>query len=262
MNGIDLCSGVPLFVSAKFRDQVLSEATAFLWEVRGRFFLITNWHVATGRNHETGRCLASHGGVPNQLIVAFPKNERSDPPIEVVVSTVDEDGNPLWIEHPTYGATVDVVALPIVPPEMSESHYFPLSAIPTMPLKQRVGMPVFILGFPFGRRGAGMPVWKQGSFASEPFLAPVHERFLIVDTASRPGMSGSPVIQRVHGEVELEDGTYGRVTRGDGACRFVGVYSGRFHTDNPQDAQLGRVWPRQLVVEIVEAAYAQTRFQG
>lgn len=135
----------------------------------------------------------------------------------------------------------------------------PMNAIKTVPLKQRIGMPLFILGFPFGRIGAGMPVWKRGSFASEPFLSPdIDHRYLIVDTASRPGMSGSPVIQRVHGEVELEDNRYGRPASGDGVCNFVGVYSGRFHTEDQKDAQLGRVWPKRLVEEIVTEAMRRT----
>jgi hypothetical protein len=114
-------------------------------------------------------------------------------------------------------------------------------------------MPLFILGYPFGRKGYGMPVWKQGSFASEPFMAPTFDRYLIVDTASRPGMSGSPVIQRVHGIVEFDDGRRGP-PNGDGACRFVGIYSGRFHTNDSTDAQLGRVWPARLVEEVVSQA--------
>lgn len=127
----------------------------------------------------------------------------------------------------------------------------PMNAIPTVALKQRIGMLVFILGFPFGRLGIGMPVWKQGSLASEPFLAPnMDHRFSIVNTASRPGMSGFPVIQRVHGQVELED-AYGRNASGDEACSFIGIYSGRFHTNDAADAQLGRVWPAILVQEVV-----------
>ncbi|MEJ7935979.1 hypothetical protein WG907_17240 [Sphingobium sp. AN558] len=130
-----------------------------------------------------------------------------------------------------------------------------MNAIPTVTLKQRIGIPVFILGFPFGRLGVGMPVWKQGALASEPFLAPLLDhRLLIVDTASRPGMSGSPVIQRVHGQVELAGG-YGRNASGDGACNFIGIYSGRFHTNDGSDAQLGRVWPAILVEEGADRAW-------
>ena len=43
----------------------------------------------------------------------------------------------------------------------------------------------------------------------------------------------------------------GTVGNGDGAFNFVGIYSGRFHTEDANDAQLGRVWPRALLDEIL-----------
>lgn len=193
------------------------------------------------------------GGVPDHLRVHVPWAERRNAPLVVKVSTVNEDGEPLWIEHPKYGRDVDIASLDIDLPPPGDVILMPINVIPTVALKQRIGMPLFILGYPFGRLGIGMPVWKQATFASEPILTPdLDHRYLIVDTASRPGMSGSPVIQRAHGQIELE-GEFGRVD-GDGACRFVGIYSGRFHTNDPSDAQLGRVWPATLVRELVAFA--------
>ncbi|SFK70575.1 trypsin-like peptidase domain-containing protein [Caulobacter sp. UNC279MFTsu5.1] len=252
--GIDMCSLVPLYIEPHFGEVCLGRATGFLWlAASGRLALVTNWHVAAGRNHETEECLHVMGGVPDHLRVHVPRIERRDAPLVVEVSTINDEGAPLWTEHPKFGRGVDVVALPITLPPPNEAAYLPMNALPSAPLKQRIGMPLFILGFPFGRLGVGMPVWKQASFASEPFLAPDHDhRFLIVDTASRPGMSGSPAIQRHHGQIELEDDKFGRISDGDGATRFGGVYSGRFHTSDASDAQLGRVWPASLVTDIVD----------
>lgn len=258
--GIDACSSVPLFVEGYFGDQLLGAATAFLWFRPDRkLSLVTNWHVATGRNNETNQPTHKLGGIPDHLRVHLPLLDRALPPLIVRVPTVGDDGVPLWVEHPVHGQQVDVVSLEIELPPPGETAVLPMNAIKSVPLKQRIGMSVFVLGYPFGRLGIGMPVWKQATFASEPFLAPnMDHRFLIVDTASRPGMSGSPVIQRSHGQIELEDG-HGRIDDGDGACRFVGIYSGRFHTNDPSDAQLGRVWPAVLVEEVVTAAMARAR---
>ncbi len=214
------------------------------------------------------------GGVPDHLRVHVPLLDRALPPLIVRVDTLDEDGEKRWVEHPEDGAAIDVVALPIVLPPPGEVATMPMNVLGSVPLKQRIGMPVFILGFPFGRMGIGMPVWKQATFASEPFLSPdMDHRYLIVDSASRPGMSGSPVIQRVHGQIELEGDQYGRISEGDGALRFVGVYSGRFHrgsssngTENLHKARFqgssmpvapgsrsGRSSPRATVSGIVNA---------
>lgn len=251
--GVDSCSLVPLFVEAYYGDQPLGIGTAFLWlRTDLTLALVTNWHVVSGRNHETGKCLNKMGGLPDRLCVHVPYHERRAPPVVVTVPTLNGEGEPVWTEHPRRGSAVDVVALPIALPPPSEVSIMPMNAIRSVPLKQRIGMPLFILGFPFGRTGIGMPVWKQASFASEPILSPGHDHpYLTVDTASRPGMSGSPAIQRVHGQIELEGDLHGRMSSGDGACCFVGIYSGRFHTEDSSDAQLGRVWPAILVEEII-----------
>ena len=256
VSGIDSCSLVPLYLEQFFREKQLGHATAFLWHRRdNRLSLFTNWHVASGRNHETGECLNRMAGIPDHLRLHVPHNERGLPPLILRIPTMDEDGDPLWTEHPQFGREVDVVSLEVEALSPSRFSIMPINAIPTVRLKQRVGMPLYILGYPFGRSRYGLPVWKQGSFASEPCLAPdLDQRYLIVDTASRPGMSGSPVIQRVHGQIELEDDAFGRTAAGDGACRFVGIYSGRFHTHDASDAQLGRVWPARLVEEIADHA--------
>ena len=253
--GIDPCSLVPLYVEPHFRETQLSQATAFLWlRYDGKLALVTNWHVVAGRNPETNECLSQMGGIPDHLRLHMPYLDRAIPPLIIDIPTVGSDGGALWSEHQRHGRTVDVVALPISLPRPDVIAMMPMNAIRTVPLKQRVGFPLFILGFPFGRQSLGLPVWKQGSFASEPyFTGHDAQRYLIVDTASRPGMSGSPVIQRAHGEIELED-AHGRMVAGDGGCRFVGIYSGRFHTNDVGDAQLGRVWPATLVEEIANSA--------
>jgi hypothetical protein len=253
--GIDSCSLVPLYVEGYFGEQRLGGATAFPWlRTDLRLSLITNWHVVSGRNHETGKPMNPMGGVPDHLRVHVPFTDRALSPLIVTIPTVDGEGEPLWIGHPVHGQAVDVASLEFDQPLPEASRLMPMNLIKMLPLKQRIGMPVFVLGFPFERLGLGMPVWKQASLASEPYLLNfATELYLIVDTASRPGMSGSPVIQRVHGCVDIEIGR-GHVEDGDGACNFIGIYSGRFHTNDASDAQLGRVWPARLVADVVEAA--------
>jgi hypothetical protein len=69
-------------------------------------------------------------------------------------------------------------------------------------------------------------------------------------------MSGAPVIRRSWGNHMLEDGG---VTMGPGsATRFIGVYSGRLYTNDSNDPQLARVWPRTLLEEIVQVPTKDT----
>jgi hypothetical protein len=114
-------------------------------------------------------------------------------------------------------------------------------------------MDVFVLGYPFGPGKTGLPIWKRGSIASEPDLVPLVESYLFVDTASRPGMSGSPVIVRTYA-THVSEGNEITFTAG-AANKFIGVYSGRLHTQNPLEAQIGMVWSPTYIDEIIDGGF-------
>jgi hypothetical protein len=109
----------------------------------------------------------------------------------------DDSGRPLWLIYPGRDRRIDVVALPL---PMSDDDpvmtMCPINTLTSPPLRIRIGMDVFILGYPFGAAPPAFPVWKRGSIASEPDLVRLTTGYYLVDTASRPGMSGAPVILR------------------------------------------------------------------
>ena len=70
-----------------------------------------------------------------------------------------------------------------------------------------------------------------------------------MDTVSRPGMSGAPVIQRSWGNHLLPNNAM--VTDGRNRTKFLGVYSGRVSTDHPHEAQIGLVWDKSYIDEII-----------
>jgi hypothetical protein len=109
-------------------------------------------------------------------------------------------------------------------------------------------MEVFILGYPFKIELPAYPVWKRGSIASEPQLVRVTD-YMLVDTASRPGMSGAPVIRQSRTNHIFE--TRGVAMFPGTLTKFISVYSGRVPTDHPHEAQIGLVWDGSLIEEII-----------
>jgi len=140
------------------------------------------------------------------------------------------------------------VALPVQPHADAEMH--PINRMPNDNLPLQIGMDVFVLGYPFGIGTGGLPIWKRGSLASEPEILDPQRPYILIDTASRPGMSGSPIIRRSWGAHQLQGGALSLGGSGV-ATKFVGIYSGRLATDNPTDAQLGIAWPSQLISDII-----------
>jgi len=72
---------------------------------------------------------------------------------------------------------------------------------------------------------------------------------VLVDTATRPGMSGAPafVIQRGYHRLEANP----KHLQGGHGQRFLGVYSSRIG-DELEGFQLGEVWKERVINEIIE----------
>lgn len=56
-----------VFINTYFNDQSLASATGFIIKKDGDLYIVTNWHVVSGRSAESGKCLSTSAGVPNTL---------------------------------------------------------------------------------------------------------------------------------------------------------------------------------------------------
>jgi hypothetical protein len=237
---------VEMFVN----DTNLSQGTAFTWEQDGRSYLVTNWHNVSGRNPNTGRHLSSTAAEPNRIRAWFNQKGALGNKIAKIISIRDQNHSPLWWVHPNYKNQIDVAVLPLE--NFADVEMYPIDRMSNDDLALQVGMDVFVLGYPFGMGPGGFPVWKRGSIATEPQLSPDSQFHIFIDTASRPGMSGSPVIRRSWGTHMMEGG--GAAMGTGSATKFVGIFSGRLATQDTLDASLGLTWPSSFVSEIISGA--------
>ncbi len=264
-NNISLIS-IYLRIIVLETDYQIATGTGFLYTRNGWLYLITNGHNVTGVNPETGERLSKHAAIPgiikSKIYVETNKNSggigRADISFQLYE---DEDLTaPKWLMHPKNGYKVDVVAIPVC---QRENVPMDLKTIPVNEYKFDDKFPlmiadtVFILGYPFNISVAELPIWKKGTIASEPNFDVDNLPKILVDTATRSGMSGSPVIfQRVgvhgfSGEMTGEE-IVGTITG------FVGVYSGRIGTEDEMKAQLGIVWRKEVIDEIIDGQVSGT----
>jgi hypothetical protein len=246
MATIDLYSSSTVPIEMFFGSTALSLGTGFVWEDAGAFFLITNWHNVSGKDPFSGKHLSNTAAEPDRVRVWWNRKGRLGDRLSTVEALRDTDGAPLWWVHPQHGNQVDVIALPIIPHVSAEM--YPINGMPSAPLSLPIGSDVFILGYPFGIGPGGLPIWKRGSIASEPEV--IDPPYIFLDTASRPGMSGSPIIKRSWG-THLYEGGSSATSVASVCTRFVGIYSGRMASTEPLDAQLGFGWPAALLIEII-----------
>lgn len=238
----------------------LSHGTAFsIVSRRGRRFLITNYHVASGRHPETNTPLRKDGVIPDRLLfVRYVGESDLGHFWKPLVIPVENYGRPTWFVHPQYGPQFDVVAIPL--PWNVAQNEIPAVPIDSWPrIAIHPGSDVAIIGFPEGIAGAGaFPLWKTGGVASEPDL-PIpkddfrfHDDFFWIDANTRSGMSGAPVIARRLG-MFLDERGGNAITNGQ-TDRLLGVYAGRAF--DSKDVTLGRVWRLRGLKALVDNAEA------
>jgi hypothetical protein len=243
-----------LHLCFKPTDVVLSSGTGFIYELDGCHYLITNWHNVAGRNPLTNECLSKTLAIPDIISTLF---RLKDQPAtcereELRLYRDEQMSEPAWYEHPIHGKSVDVVALPIPLPLTDKYKLFPISAIAfDTKFKEEVADDAFVIGYPFSDvTYLQLPIWKRASIASEPDVNVDQLPKLLIDTATRSGLSGSPVVMQrigIHGmtgPILTDDVVFGRIRT------FLGTYSGRIGADELK-AQLGIVWKASVIAEII-----------
>lgn len=236
-----------------FKRTELSLGTGFFYEFSGSYYLITNWHNVSGRHPKTFKPLSAHAGLPDRITLTVSKSGalgqwvEFELPLYSDAGSTEQPTNPVWYVHPRLHQQVDVVAIPIKSP--AGTQIYPINNMSTVSdLRLIVSGDVFVLGYPKGISGGGsFPIWKRASIATEPQIDLDNLPMMLVDTATREGMSGGPVLAMAAGGYTTERMS---VVIGQDGSRFAGIYSGRLG-DNEMEAQLGVVWKAAVIDEII-----------
>lgn len=245
-----------------FGDQELACGSGFFWRRAGTPYLITNWHNVSGRNPETDQPLSKSAAIPDSITFTVFQKTGDEAPSEytsLVPAALNvklyhgPESSPVWLEHPVHGKAVDVVAVPLVGLDQNQFLInFANECVPEIAIEPRASQDAFVVGYPLGLvAGLPIPVWKRATIATEPGVDLGGLPKVLVDTATRSGMSGSLVLAKhlLLGPYKKTDGTDSNtlIALKDS---ILGVYSGRLGADEVQ-AQLGIVWRRQVVEEIL-----------
>ena len=241
---IDQLSTVPLFLECYAAGSVLGSGTGFIVKRANTAFLITNWHVLSGRNPSTGKPLTTTGALPDVVAIWHHIRGKLGTWGRRFEALTNPDGSNKWLEHPD-GRTIDVVALPITTDDELQLYDLDLKLAAT-DLILFPSEPVSIIGFPYGLSSGGrFPIWKTGHIASDIDLPYESLPAFVIDATTKPGMSGSPVVARRIGMYQTSQA----IQMGGQATRFLGVYSGRIH----EQADVGIVWRPEVISSILHS---------
>ena len=180
-------------------DILLSTASGFVMKFGQDFALVTNWHVLSGYNPASQKCLSASGALPNRIefhaSVSRKWDEKGKPAEEIYFKplSVDlfENEQPIWLDDKADQLQNDYAAILLERyiPELNESVTLrairggrvtfrrgykstgtgPFHVDDIQNLYPLVGSEVFVLGYPQGISSTGIfPLWKRASIASEP----------------------------------------------------------------------------------------------
>ena len=241
-----------VFLEPYFNDLQLGIATGFFWSTNYVTYLVTNYHVLSGINPYTNQPINQYGSLPNKLKIWLHLSGNLGSWEAHEISLLDENDNSLWKVHKDFGSTVDVSIIEVEAPE--KLRVFPINNITFTDFREEISQDVFIIGFPKGITGAGkFPIWKRGSIASEPDIDLDNKPQILIDSMTREGMSGSPVITQYVGYYGKDpDNPKGTDWFGMGR-KFLGVYSGRLTGRDEFEAHLGIIWKATLIDQIIES---------
>ena len=289
----NIYSQCPFRIDTYYEASPLGHATGFFVEYEGSWFIITNGHVVTGRHFLNGRILSDSNALescPTRLRAHVVGYDETVPggwyQPEVLWLDLFKDGQPIWYVHPKLGHRCDVIAIDIDwPTRQSRLWHRAINRVSDVRIPVEPGIPVFVLGYLRGIEvKLGMPIWKSGYIASEPFFpisleedpAKANEKgpldglpAFFVDSQTRPGMSGAPVVAQYTGTWDLTDpyktpslegprpSNVDHLVLGGTATEFVGCYSARVQSSD-LDAGLGICWRKEAIEEICAARQRAT----
>jgi len=180
-------------VSTPNGDKHFGTGTGFHYrDQSGNSWLVTNWHVLTGRRpDDPGFLLSGAPQSPYRIEVVYPASPVGTF-LQPVSLNIYEEGRPIWKER-LLEKGVDIAAIPFSPPEGASIPFVQeFASYDIVPM--RPGIDVVIIGFPFEQSvDMPFPIWKKAMISSEPNYTVFGQLQVLVDTPGMPGMSGSPV---------------------------------------------------------------------
>lgn len=253
----------------------LGYASGFICDYKGKYFLLTNWHVVSGRNFESKKIIHPSGTVPGYFNLTFQvaknKTETNLEPMTCKINnlllydyTIEEQeviisDTPLWTEHPERGSDIDIAAIEITSnlknQEEIDTIAYELEKELDISFPLNVMDNVFIIGYPLKSTSTPnfYPIYKGATIASEPNMFKDLPMFYI-DGKTKKGMSGSPVIKREPLKITQDKGV---IKFSEGSTNLIGIYSGRERQAKDEyEAELGIVWRmKECIIPTIEQAF-------
>lgn len=144
-------------------DNLLGYATGFFLKYQSNWFLVSNWHVFSGRDPISGQPKNKCCAVPDACRFYFASFQEEDLSFTPVIRSLGDASNleATWFQHPIGGQDFDVAVLPIEANEVGLAKDLFDSSGHDPDMLIDLGDNLFLPGYPLGLTAGGyLPIWK------------------------------------------------------------------------------------------------------
>ena len=185
-------------------DTVISHGSGCFWVHNECTYLVTARHILCGRSPFDNTLLSRRGFVP-QRIAVYPMLKNGPHKLSrfrVILNLDQEEQN--WLQDPEFQRyRTDIAAVQVggcLPSNVYCLNQFEIF----FEMFTHVGTECAVVGYPTPHFGGPMtPTWRKGAIASEPYLPVDGKPMFLLDAATSPGFSGSPVFRQHFGPLPV-----------------------------------------------------------
>lgn len=275
-------------LTMRYQRTELSIGSGVIYQHGSEYFIATAWHNLSGRHTETLKPLSKELAIPDNVVVNLAVNMPGFGMVtrnSITIPLTDGERSLFYI-HPKNWPRIDVAVIPFDPHAtflseiyLSTGEHRDIDFSPIMEIHggqsteicpiQNYLVPnddvtkkwfdsvevtdeLFIPGYPHNVRDFySQPVWKRATIASSVQHGWNREAKFLIDSASKSGMSGAPVLYySPNGRVQVRGTTF-QFDRE--VAILAGIYVGRIAIKGELDPQIGTVWHISVIDEIIES---------
>lgn len=228
-----------LKIDLYFDETFLSTATGFFIKKDNSFFLVTNYHVLSGRHFETDQPLSETGAIPNKIKIWYHQKNNPWRFKWYFSSLLDKEANQIYIDGKKLN-NCDIAVLKITDiPEDIAIYDIDYKDHQSLDIKFYPWQQLLIAWFPYWLSSYSlMPIWKAWILSSEIDFDFKWLNCFLIDAWTRWWMSWSPVFAYFPWwSYELNN--WSQIISSGNYYKFLWIYSSRLVIPKDEREKLG-----------------------
>lgn len=184
-------------IHGKNKKEFLSSGTGSILRVNKKYYLVSNYHVLTGKDHASNTKLKETADTNTSISVTFLPVKKQRPLLMMSYRLYNKNGWPNFRSYYLNGKLLDISIMPVKIPRRAKRFALSINDIDTSG-NYKNGTLLHCYGFPWGERKDD---WKPTEFETKAVAVdtkdiPGRQAFVYFDRMPVKGMSGSPIYVR------------------------------------------------------------------